>query len=721
MEWRPSQPNGWNPSIQRYGDRLLVVYGSDGVWIAELTLDLQRVSEQQVAGRQAFAVGWMAPGVAAWQQYDLGGDLNRTRLVQANITADWTPVPSAPSLFWGGAAACGQGHVLTYLAAPYFESALDGVLVAAGSGGAPSVAWPFVAHAASNDNNAIKIYRNGVVDEVLGAPAGFNAMKIGPHGHVAYGYPWLLGLGPSGTLTDQAVAPWRSEGPFKILDLDGAPWLVTTSWDSVTARLLLRPWRGDGVPTDRRAWSIPIPVSGGDLIEDGKDVIAAVHDDRGALLVSRVQKQPLTTLAPVVAELPDRWAGYYYAAGRYGDFDPAQNCTMIARSMFADASGVQPGDTDFRFAQAILKAGRVFADPADIPVVVAIWDRVAGIIIGETSGPAETKAIAVKARAAMAAWNVPQRPIVATVMVSQQTDPGWRDAADWLGLECYLDAPGPGNWWDTQPAIARQLDRAADVFGVQPVLLIGQAYDRNGAWTNLDTLEAIQPALVAALRRDYVRGVLWFAYARPGGTKDHPVLEQWHQATVAATRAPAVETITNGGGMSASLTITTAFPIRGTAPFTVRLEGKITEGRFDRFFWGYKKEGSGGSFEKQDDLSTTLENLPDGTYDVYLRGEGPDGPATTGQLRQIIVGAPAPGGGGSGGPISLDDVTDLQNTLEAEYQVQHGASATFIDPVGRALWPSEYIRRRQAGLDHGAALGQVVSAIRVAEGRENPR
>jgi hypothetical protein len=166
-----------------------------------------------------------------------------------------------------------------------------------------------------------------------------------------------------------------------------------------------------------------------------------------------------------------------------------------------------------------------------------------------------------------------------------------------------------------------------------------------------------------------------------------------------------------GGSMSASLTITTPFPKTAAAGEDVVLEGKSTGGRFDRLFWRYRPHGAAQWTEKEDDFRTTLK-FTAGVYDIGLRGEGPDGPAETGVPRLLTVTA-AP----SAATISSADVQDLQDTLEAEYKVQHAPSETFIDPAGRVLWLSAYLTLRQQGRAHASALAEVVSTIRRIEGR----
>lgn len=55
------------------------------------------------------------------------------------------------------------------------------------------------------------------------------------------------------------------------------------------------------------------------------------------------------------------------------------------------------------------------------------------------------------------------------------------------------------------------------------IFLTMQAYDRNGTWTNMTTLEALQrPVYLNAYADAVVIGINMFSYNRPGGHQDAP-------------------------------------------------------------------------------------------------------------------------------------------------------------------------------------------------------
>jgi hypothetical protein len=100
----------------------------------------------------------------------------------------------------------------------------------------------------------------------------------------------------------------------------------------------------------------------------------------------------------------------------------------------------------------------------------------------------------------------------------------------WVSIECYVTPPGDPNTvlnvrWMYQN-VRSQIDT---VPASKQIILIGQAYDRNGAWTNMDTLRDLQtPTYLIAATDPRVVAIHWFAYARPGGTRAHPELKPSH-------------------------------------------------------------------------------------------------------------------------------------------------------------------------------------------------
>jgi hypothetical protein len=62
------------------------------------------------------------------------------------------------------------------------------------------------------------------------------------------------------------------------------------------------------------------------------------------------------------------------------------------------------------------------------------------------------------------------------------------------------------------------------------IVLIMMAYDRNGSWTNPETLATLQlPVYLNAYDDARVSAILMFSYAPPGGTRFYPQLKAIHR------------------------------------------------------------------------------------------------------------------------------------------------------------------------------------------------
>jgi len=114
------------------------------------------------------------------------------------------------------------------------------------------------------------------------------------------------------------------------------------------------------------------------------------------------------------------------------------------------------------------------------------------------------------------------------------------------------------------------------------IFLTGQAYDRNGLWTNMTTLEAAQrPVYWNAYNDSRVIGILMFSYNRAGGTKDHPELRPAHCEMAAAM----------GVGIGCNYTILTGGSVIGAGGAAASPSGQYvltyqTDGNFVLYSWG---------------------------------------------------------------------------------------------------------------------------------------
>ncbi len=101
------------------------------------------------------------------------------------------------------------------------------------------------------------------------------------------------------------------------------------------------------------------------------------------------------------------------------------------------------------------------------------------------------------------------------------------------GLECYSE---PG---EPLAVVDDRLRRWLRAWPQARVILIGQAYDRNGLEHDAQKLAALQ-VLPLQLAVDFpqVAGVFYFSDGRPGGTRDHETWRPIHAAAAALVRRP---------------------------------------------------------------------------------------------------------------------------------------------------------------------------------------
>jgi hypothetical protein len=559
--WTPTQPNGWNAHLCIVGERILVLYGTAVVFVAELTTDLRLIAERQISapGLHSMPAGWIMPGVACWTSTLSNHRAQRFEcLVDDSFDRpDWSPAlwtvtsPTDPGMDAGNETVADGGHYAAYLSDARRVS-LDGGVLRQPSGGALAMCWPWVCHAETNDNVALSIYASGSLDGRLATAIPLHVSRIGPDGTIMYG-----GDGPVHAAFVETpqhgsilIAPDRWEGPDQVFDVAGSTWAMTR--DS-SGWLLIRPlpmFLGFATPDEKKAIQVDAGAVGARLaVLDHREFVIASWSDKGRLTVRKVEIDSPRTSVPI--RLGDfgrpLWAGEYYVGGRYGHHDRPGNCTVLSIHNYSDSNGLIPSGAVEMF-QAVANRWPVFIGTSELDVACMRdrWDRVAGLVLGEFETAQEMDDEARAARARVKRAGLPQRPIVATLMPSQPFEGKVPQAVDWIGIECYLE-PGAVNGWDAVKRLtARRFQQAIDFCPGKPLVLIAQAYDRNGRWRDEDGLEALQWAAINAARENArVVGVWGFAYARPGGGKDHPLVARWHEALAAVARTPDIITVGN--------------------------------------------------------------------------------------------------------------------------------------------------------------------------------
>ena len=100
---------------------------------------------------------------------------------------------------------------------------------------------------------------------------------------------------------------------------------------------------------------------------------------------------------------------------------------------------------------------------------------------------------------------------------------GTLDYLDWVGVEAYVD---PADQDLSQDELAHQitanLDKQAG-WAKKPLVVVGQAYARNYAWTNAESLAWLQvPTYEWCAQNANVIALNWFSWGRPSGAREFP-------------------------------------------------------------------------------------------------------------------------------------------------------------------------------------------------------
>lgn len=101
---------------------------------------------------------------------------------------------------------------------------------------------------------------------------------------------------------------------------------------------------------------------------------------------------------------------------------------------------------------------------------------------------------------------------------------------DWVAIEAYVDPPGSSVSQDNINDLNNYLNQViARVPQDREIVLIMQAYDRNGQWTNINTLADLQePVYIKAFNEPRVIAITMFSYGRGGGARGHTELKAHH-------------------------------------------------------------------------------------------------------------------------------------------------------------------------------------------------
>lgn len=342
----------------------------------------------------------------------------------------------------------------------------------------------------------------------------------------------------------------------------------------------------------------------------------------------QAQWGPLQQLQqPEVAPFGPCWVGYFFEKSvRYGSTTQPSNCTVVVEAGLAHTFG----------SPVILSPHADSPPQADlIQEYAPTWDRVVAIYCAaEASGtPAALQQVVDQARERMRQLQLPVRPCLAYASTAFWPEV---DAEGWVA-ECYQRAD------ETLEQAQRRWGRQiAQIDAAGRVLAIASAdYDRAGQLSEQQVLDAQPIYADLATRADYL---LRFAYARPGGTQDHPVWKPWHHAVADAALTPEIPSMT-----PPKATISSYTPHAGTAPLTVRAIWQMSPGSgpITTVQWLVRRLGAHDWIV----AATNPAADPDhhyafgdaGDYEIGLIAIGPGGRDQTATQRLVRVeGAPTP-------------------------------------------------------------------------------
>ena len=263
--------------------------------------------------------------------------------------------------------------------------------------------------------------------------------------------------------------------------------------------------------------------------------------------------------------------GYYHVDSQYGDFkNEIKDYTNI--QIILEESWIRPPtvtNLDIQrlneaFDESIELGHKVVYMPAKDPnnwnqsvnLAKPYWNQIEFIYLydepGWNKGTTEQQISNFKQLVSAAGLSQKQIAINYTSAQILNGDSHQANNLDIAGIEAYMDI-SQQNSANLVSDLNKQLDQLKQKTGNKKLFIVIQAYDRNGAWTNLDSLISIQtPPYLKAYNDSRVIGLFSFTYARPGGTKDNSILKEPHQAIWNAISGQTV-TPTQFSGSTANL------------------------------------------------------------------------------------------------------------------------------------------------------------------------
>jgi hypothetical protein len=160
---------------------------------------------------------------------------------------------------------------------------------------------------------------------------------------------------------------------------------------------------------------------------------------------------------------------------------------------------------------------------AALDVAAPYWDSVTLVAFDEPHlTRTELESFIVDWHAAETARGLANKPFFANFSVINAPGAWQAVGIDYVGFECYID-PSHQNDPDVVTQLNNLIDSTLAFTGSRPVIMTIQGYNRNGLWTNIDSLKDIQtPPYLKGYNNSVVKGLFIFSYGRGGGTRELP-------------------------------------------------------------------------------------------------------------------------------------------------------------------------------------------------------
>lgn len=244
--------------------------------------------------------------------------------------------------------------------------------------------------------------------------------------------------------------------------------------------------------------------------------------------------------------------GYYFADGKYGDYREEVDCYTnlyyaVTKSQYggSDAPDDEWISSMKSHVKSAYKAGKRIdlnmsltddSIPVDrvLNIMRPYWDAVDLIELADepswSKSQAESKIDAFKVKLQTSNLSIPPIGITFTQNQVLNENTITANGLDYVGLEAYVDPPGSDVSQENVDKLNGFLNKAKNrVPADKNLVLIMQAYSRNYAWKNIDTLKMLQDPVYQAAKDDpRVLAITMFAYGRPSGTREYPLLKSKH-------------------------------------------------------------------------------------------------------------------------------------------------------------------------------------------------